>query len=123
MSGNVVVCDSSQGPGALNLGIGIGSAWIDSTPRVIISGDRRIEWIEKGAFHHVDLLSIYRPITKWNAMLTIPNEVYHIMRMAYRIAVSGRPGPVHVVVPDTILSSEVKNEDISINNRNHYRPF
>ena len=64
ITGTVGVCDASLGPGAMNLGIGIAGAWIDSAPMIVFTGDRRKEIIGKGAFQHIDVLSIFKPITK-----------------------------------------------------------
>jgi acetolactate synthase-1/2/3 large subunit len=110
ITGKVGVCDASLGPGALNLGIGIGSAWIDSAPMIAFTGDRQEEIIGKGAFQHIDVLSIFKPITKWSAVLS-SSKVYHTMRSAYRIALGGRPGPVHLVIPEDVLRKEVGEEE------------
>jgi len=110
ITGKVGVCDASLGPGALNLSIGIGSAWIDSAPMIAFTGDRQEEIIGKGAFQHIDVLSMFKPITKWSAVLSA-SKVYHTMRSAYRIALGGRPGPVHLVIPEDVLHKEVGDEE------------
>jgi acetolactate synthase-1/2/3 large subunit len=110
ITGKVGVCDASLGPGALNLSIGIGSAWIDSAPMIAFTGDRREEIIGKGAFQHIDVLSIFRPITKWSAVLS-PSKISHTMRTAYRVALGGRPGPVHLVIPEDVLREELEEKE------------
>ena len=108
VSGKIGICDSSLGPGALNMAIGIGSSWIDSSPIIALTGDRPMKTIGKGAFQHIDTVSIFRPITKWSTCLSEPSKTLHVFRTAHRIALGGRPGPVHIVVPEDILRTEIE---------------
>jgi acetolactate synthase-1/2/3 large subunit len=122
ISGKVGVCDASLGPGAMNLGIGVAGAWIDSTPMIAFTGDRSAKIIGKGAFQHIEMQEIFRPITKLSSVLSLPNKVYDTIRTAYRVALSGRPGPVHIVMPEDVLHTEVENEqDLTLEKT--FRPF
>ncbi len=122
ITGKVGICDASLGPGAMNLGIGIAGAWIDSTPMIAFTGDRSAEIIGKGAFQHIEMQGIFHPITKLSNVLSLPDKVYHTIRTAYRVALSGRPGPVHIVIPEDVLRKEISGEE-DIKSERIYRAF
>ena len=112
ITGEVGVCDASSGPGLMNLAIGIATSWIDSSSVIALTGERKLWTIGEGTFQYLDQLSIFRPITKWNTIISKANKTVDIMRTAYRNALTGRPGPVHIVLPQDILLEEIEGEII-----------
>jgi acetolactate synthase-1/2/3 large subunit len=98
-SGRVGVCVATSGPGTTNLVTGIADAYMDSVPIVAITGQVRTFLIGTDAFQEVDIFGITLPITKHSFLVRRPGDLPHVMREAFRIARSGRPGPVLVDIP------------------------
>ena len=97
-SGKVGVCVATAGPGATNFITGIADAMMDSTPIVCITAQIQKEGLGSAKFQETDIISITLPITKWNYEVTSADEIGPIMAKAFRIARSGRPGPVLVSI-------------------------
>ncbi len=93
-SGRVGVAMATSGPGATNLVTGIATAMMDSSPVVFITGQVAAHLIGGDAFQEVDVTGITLPITKHNYLVTRADEVAEVVREAFYIARSGRPGPV-----------------------------
>jgi acetolactate synthase I/II/III large subunit len=96
VTGKVGVCLATSGPGATNLITGIADAMIDSTPVVCITGQVVSPLLGTDAFQETDVVGISMPVTKWNYLVTDPQEIPWIIAMAFYIAKTGRPGPVLV---------------------------
>ena len=104
-TGKVGVCLATSGPGATNLVTGIATAYMDSIPLVAITGQVRTSVIGNDAFQEVDTMGITRPITKHSYLVKDPREVARVVREAFYIARTGRPGPVLIDLPvDTTVS-------------------
>ena len=97
-SGKVGVCVATAGPGATNLVTGIADAMMDSTPVVCITAQVQKEGLGASSFQEADIISITLPITKWNYEVTSADEIAPMLAKAFRIAQSGRPGPVVVSI-------------------------
>ncbi|HMO17103.1 MAG TPA: biosynthetic-type acetolactate synthase large subunit [Oligoflexia bacterium] len=95
-SGKTGVCIATSGPGATNLVTGIADAMMDSVPMVCITGQVFSTLLGTDAFQETDVIGITIPITKWNYQITRAEEIPEILRKAFYIARSGRPGPVLV---------------------------
>jgi acetolactate synthase I/II/III large subunit len=95
-SGRVGVALATSGPGATNLITGIATAMMDSIPTVFITGQVTSKLIGYDAFQEIDVTGITLPITKHNYLVTDVNEINHVIREAFYIAKTGRPGPVLV---------------------------
>ena len=95
-SGQVGVAIATSGPGATNLVTGIATAFMDSTPLVFITGQVSSPFIGFDAFQETDITGITLPITKHNYLVTDVNDITQVIREAFYIARSGRPGPVLV---------------------------
>jgi acetolactate synthase-1/2/3 large subunit len=95
-SGKVGVALATSGPGATNLVTGIATAMMDSSPTVFITGQVSSKLLGYDAFQEIDVTGITLPITKHNYLVTDPREISHVLREAFHIARSGRPGPVLV---------------------------
>jgi len=94
VTGKVGVCMATSGPGATNLITGIADAQIDSTPIVCITGQVAAGLLGTDAFQETDVIGISMPVTKWNYLITKPQEIPEIFAQAFYIAHTGRPGPV-----------------------------
>ena len=97
-SGKVGVCVATAGPGATNLVTGIADAMMDSTPVVCITAQVQKEGLGASSFQEADIISITLPITKWNFEVTSADEIAPAIAKAFRIAQSGRPGPVVISI-------------------------
>src|SRR6201996_6775572 len=95
-SGKVGVCIATSGPGATNLVTGIATAMLDSIPLVCITGQVGSKVLGSDAFQEGDITGITLPVTKHNYLVTRAEDVAPVLREAFRIAQSGRPGPVLV---------------------------
>jgi acetolactate synthase-1/2/3 large subunit len=95
-SGRVGVCVATSGPGATNLVTGIATAMLDSVPMVCITGQVSSKVLGTDAFQEVDITGITLPVTKHNYVVTRAEDVARVIREAFMVAKSGRPGPVLV---------------------------
>ncbi len=95
-SGRVGVCLATSGPGATNLVTGIATAMLDSIPMVAITGQVASKYIGTDAFQETDITGVTLPITKHNYLVTRASDIAPMMREAFYVARSGRPGPVLV---------------------------
>ena len=101
-SGKVGVCLVTSGPGATNTVTGIASAFMDSIPVVVITGQVPTSLIGNDAFQEVDIVGITRPCTKHNYLVQTVEELGPIVKEAFYLARSGRPGPVLVDIPKDV---------------------
>ncbi len=102
MTGNVGVVIATSGPGASNLVTGIATAYLDSVPMVVITGNVTTDQIGRDSFQELDIADITMPITKHNYIVKDVNKLYGILKEAFYIARSGRCGPVLVDIPKDI---------------------
>ncbi|MFI3271402.1 MAG: biosynthetic-type acetolactate synthase large subunit [Pseudomonadota bacterium] len=103
VSGKVGVCLVTSGPGATNTVTGIATAYCDSIPLVIITGQVPTPLIGNDAFQEVDIIGITRPCTKHNYLVRDINQLARVLREAFYLARSGRPGPVLVDLPKDVI--------------------
>ena len=101
-TGKVGVVIATSGPGATNLVTGIATAYLDSVPMVAITGNVPSRQIGTDSFQEIDITGITLPITKHNYVVDSVDELADTIREAFRLAVSGRPGPVLIDVPKDI---------------------
>ncbi len=105
-SGNVGVAFVTSGPGFTNAVTGLATAYIDSIPMVVISGQVPISMIGTDAFQEIDAVGISRPCVKHNYLVRNVEELPRILKEAFYIARSGRPGPVHIDIPKDVTAQE-----------------
>jgi len=101
-TGKVGVAIATSGPGATNTVTGIATAYMDSTPMVIITGQVPTPLIGNDAFQEADMVGITRPITKHNYLVRDVKDLARIVKQAFHIARTGRPGPVLIDLPKDI---------------------
>ncbi|MCF8061781.1 MAG: hypothetical protein K9M82_04625, partial [Deltaproteobacteria bacterium] len=106
-SGKVGVCLVTSGPGATNTVTGIASAYMDSSPLVVLTGQVPTSLIGNDAFQEVDIVGITRPCTKHNYLVKDVQDLARVLREAFHIARSGRPGPVLVDLPKDLVQATV----------------
>ena len=111
-TGEVGVCLTTAGPGATNASTGIGTSYSDSVPVLLVTGQVKMEALEKGrgAYHEMDLLSFLRPITKWNGGARGSEEIPGLVVRAFEELRTGRPRPVHVEIPIDVQDAEARVE-------------
>jgi acetolactate synthase I/II/III large subunit len=113
MTGVPGVAMATSGPGATNLLTAIGSCYFDSTPTVFITGQvNRSEQkgdlpIRQLGFQETDVVSMAKPITKWAHLVTTVDELPHTLAEAFRVALSGRPGPVLIDIPMDVQRANI----------------
>src|SRR5689334_8397489 len=107
-TGRAGVCMATSGPGATNLVTGIADAYMDSIPLVAITGQVPQAMIGKGAFQETDFFGMTLPIVKHSFLVTDINEIPRVVKEAFHIAQSGRPGPVIVDIPKNIQQAETQ---------------
>ncbi|ADI13344.1 biosynthetic-type acetolactate synthase large subunit [Truepera radiovictrix] len=101
-SGRVGVCLATSGPGATNLVTGLATAYMDSSAVVAITGNVPMSLIGTDAFQEADVYGITLPITKHNYLVKHVNDIPRVVREAFYIAASGRPGPVLIDIPKDV---------------------
>ncbi len=104
-TGKVGVCIATSGPGATNLVTGIATAYMDSIPMVAITGNVSVPLLGRDSFQEVDITGITMPVTKHNFIVKKAEELADTVREAFRIAQSGRPGPVLIDIPKDITAA------------------
>ena len=106
-TGKTGVCVSTSGPGATNLVTGIATAYMDSVPIVALTGQVPTSMIGNDAFQEADITGITQPITKHNYLVQDAKELPRIIKEAFHIASTGRPGPVLIDLPKDIQNTEI----------------
>ena len=123
-TGKVGVCFATSGPGATNLVTGIATAYMDSIPMVAIACNVGVSLLGKDSFQEIDITGITLPITKHNYIVKDINRLADTIRNAFRIAKTGRPGPVLVDIPKDVtanLAEYVKSEPLEVKSVSNIR--
>ncbi len=112
-SGGVAVALGEMGPGGLNLASGIGVALANHLPLVAITSNqhRAASYPHSGMFMDLDTRAVMAPLTRWNAVVHDPRRIPELVRRAFREALSGRPGPVHLDIPQDVLAAKCDFSD------------
>jgi acetolactate synthase-1/2/3 large subunit len=100
----LAVCAGTSGPGSTNMLTGVACAYADGVPMLVVTGQAASHALGKGAAQEtsredIDIVEMFRPVTKYSAMVTSADSLAHHLRRALRQALTGRPGPVHLNVP------------------------
>ena len=107
-TGKAGVCMSTSGPGATNLVTAIADAYLDSCPLIAITGQVNQTMIGRGAFQETDIIGVTLPIVKHSYLITDVNDIPRIVKEAFYLAQSGRPGPVVIDVPKNIQQARTQ---------------
>ncbi len=122
VKGEVGVALVTSGPGATNAVTGIASAYMDSIPLVVFTGQVPTKLIGNDAFQEVDIVGITRPITKHNYLVKDAEELVPIIREAFHLAKTGRPGPVLVDLPKDVLATRISYPEVKPITMRTYKP-
>ncbi len=107
-TGRAGVCMATSGPGATNLVTGIADAYMDSIPVVAITGQVPHHMIGKGAFQETDIFGMTLPVVKHSYLITDVNDIPRLVKEAFYIAQTGRPGPVTIDVPKNVQQARTQ---------------
>lgn len=121
-TGRVGVCLATSGPGATNLVTGLADALLDSVPVVAITGQVGLAMIGKDAFQEVDIIGVTLPITKHSYLVEDVADLPRIVAEAFHIASTGRPGPVLIDIPKSVLIAPTKPAPPLVVDLASYRP-
>src|SRR4029078_1279432 len=107
LTGRAVVCLGTLGPGATNLVTGVADAFLDRSPMVALTGQADLERMHKESHQYIDVVSMLRPITKFNARLNSSRVIPEVVRKAFKVAQAQKPGPTHIELPEDVMAEEV----------------
>jgi len=111
LTGSPGICLVTRGPGALNAGVGLHTAFQDSTPLILFVGQVGAGMAEREAFQEVDFRRMFGQVAKWVAQIDRAERIPELVGRAFQVAVSGRPGPVVLALPEDMLSAAVSVGD------------
>lgn len=106
-TGKPGVCLSTLGPGATNLLTGVADAFLDKSPLVAITGQADLKRIHKESHQYIDIVKIFNNVTKWNGRIESPDVIPEMVRKAFKVAETEKPGPVHLELPENVAAMKV----------------
>ena len=111
------VCLGTLGPGATNLVTGVADAFLDRSPLVALTGQGDLERMHKESHQHIDVVSMFQPITKWNARLNGARVIPEVVRKAFKVAQAQKPGPTHIELPEDVMGDMVDATPLPVHGR------
>jgi acetolactate synthase-1/2/3 large subunit len=105
LTGSAGVCSATLGPGAINLLLGVADATTNSTPVLALSAQVGMNRAFKESHQGVDLVAMFAPVTKWSGLIATPDAVPEMVRRAFKLAQTERPGAVYLAVPEDVEKS------------------
>ncbi len=105
---------ATLGPGATNLITGVADAYLDHAPMVVLTGQVGSDRLHKEAHQLIDIVEMFRPITKWNQRVERVDAIPEIVRKAFRIAQLEKPGPTHIELPEDRARMAPESGDESV---------
>jgi len=114
LTGKAGVCLATLGPGATNLITGVADANLDKSPLVAITGQVGLSQIHTESHQYLDIVTMFRPITKWNARISSPEAVAEVVRKAFKVAETEKPGATHIELPEDVANMESDRQPLSI---------
>src|SRR4051794_8704697 len=112
LTGRAGVCLGTLGPGATNLVTAVADAFLDRAPLVALTGQGDLERMHKESHQYIDIVSVMQPITKWNARLTDPEIIPEVVRKAFKVAESEKPGATHIELPEDVMEMDIEAEPL-----------
>src|SRR5579859_4896730 len=107
LTGRAGVCSATLGPGAINLLLGTADATTNSTPLIALSAQVGMDRSFKESHQGVDLVSMFAPVTKWSALMATPGAAPEMIRKAFKLAQTERPGAVYLAVPEDVEGARI----------------
>jgi acetolactate synthase I/II/III large subunit len=117
LTGKAGVCLSTLGPGATNLMTGVADATLDRAPLVAITGQVGTDRMHIESHQYLDLVAMFAPVTKWNAQIVRPSITPEIVRKAFKLAQTEKPGAVHIDLPENIAAMEAVGQPLRRDSR------
>lgn len=117
LTGKAGVCLSTLGPGATNLMTGVADANLDGAPLVAITGQVGTDRMHIESHQYLDLVAMFAPVTKWNRQIVRPSTTSEIIRKAFKIAQSEKPGAVHIDLPENIAAMKAEGTPLGQDER------
>ncbi|MGF1495371.1 MAG: acetolactate synthase large subunit [Elainellaceae cyanobacterium] len=117
LTGKAGVCLSTLGPGATNLMTGVADANLDRAPLVAITGQVGTDRMHIESHQYLDLVSMFTPVTKWNTQIVRPSNTPEIVRKAFKLAQTEKPGAVHIDLPENIADMAAPGKPLSPDRR------
>lgn len=106
LTGDAGVCVATLGPGATNLVTGVADAYLDKSPVVAITGQGGLSRGQRESHQYIDIVQMFRPITKWNAAVRHPDAVPEIVRKAFKVAEDEKPGATHIELAEDMAEQD-----------------
>ncbi|WP_394140600.1 acetolactate synthase large subunit [Cytobacillus oceanisediminis] len=116
LTGKPGVCLSTLGPGATNLLTGVANANMDHSPLIAITGQAGLDRQHKISHQYYDLVSVFEPVTKWNAQVKTTDIIPEVVRKAFRVATKEKPGAAHIDLPEDVAAMEVDSSPLEMMN-------
>ena len=116
------VCLGTLGPGATNLVTAVADAWLDRSPLVALTGQGDLERTHKESHQYIDVISMFKPITKWNARLNSAGMIPEAVRKAFKVAQAQKPGPTHIELPEDVMASDSGDAKPLLHRQERRRP-
>ncbi|WP_013325217.1 acetolactate synthase large subunit [Gloeothece verrucosa] len=117
LTGKAGVCLSTLGPGATNLMTGVADANLDGAPLVAITGQVGTDRMHIESHQYLDLVAMFAPVTKWNKQIVRPSITPEVVRKAFKVAQSEKPGAVHIDLPENIAAMPVQGLPLKIDSQ------
>jgi acetolactate synthase-1/2/3 large subunit len=112
LTGRAGVCLGTLGPGATNLITAVADAFLDRAPLVALTGQADLDRMHKESHQYIDLVEMMRPITKWNARISSPEIVPEVVRKAFKVAETEKPGATHLELPEDVMGEPLDAEPL-----------
>jgi acetolactate synthase-1/2/3 large subunit len=114
LSGKAGVCLSTLGPGATNLLTGVVDAYLDRAPLVAITGQASLNRRHKESHQYIDVISMFKPVTKWNATLPKAEVIPEAVRKAFKVAQTEKPGATHLELPEDVAEEAMAGPSVPL---------
>jgi acetolactate synthase-1/2/3 large subunit len=114
LTGKAGVCLATLGPGATNLITGVADANMDRAPLVALTAQAAHDRMHKESHQHLDVVTLFRPVTKWNTSLPTPDIIPEALRKAFKLAQSEKPGATHIEIPEDVACMETDGQPLLV---------
>jgi acetolactate synthase-1/2/3 large subunit len=108
LTGKAGVCLGTLGPGATNLVTAVADAFLDRSPLVALTGQADLQRMHKESHQHIDIVSMFKPVVKWNTRLNAGAVIPEVVRKAFKVAQEPKPGPTHIELPEDVMAESVE---------------
>jgi acetolactate synthase-1/2/3 large subunit len=114
LTGKAGVCLATLGPGATNLITGVADASMDRAPLVALTAQAARDRMHKESHQHLDIVTLFRSVTKWNTSLPTPDIIPEALRKAFKLAQSEKPGATHIEIPEDVARMETDGQPLLV---------